>query len=108
MGDVHLGRGDLPREIFGIRRGILLRGPMDVLADPFPGFKPAQTVFGVRRDEDDFMSARGQFPQQCFDEHADAPPQINGILEAEGDFHLAKIICVKIVVLPETSQGKPI
>jgi len=37
------------------------------------------------------MSARGQFPQQCFDEHADAAAQINGILEAEGDFHRAKI-----------------
>ena len=35
------------------------------------------------------MSARGQFPQQCFDEHADAAAQINGILEAEGDFHRA-------------------
>ena len=87
MGDVHFGRSDLPREIFGIRRRRLLRGKINVLADPFTGIKPALVFIRVRRDKDNFMSARRQFPDQRFDEHADAPAQINGILEAEGDFH---------------------
>ena len=64
---------------------------MDALIDPFPDFEAAQIFIRVRRDEDNFMSARGQFQQQCFNEHADAAAQINGILEAEGDFHRAKI-----------------